>query len=145
MHKDAARCSAALVPVPRAEGPTIPETLAAVPVTAWGVARRTDHAFPAFRAFSLEGLGGVRGAAFCPDTAAGCQSYNPVAENAVVSSASGGRQPPERSTAEKASVARSEANAASNASEVVGEGGIGIPNGITRLIVHASRTPRPAR
>src|SRR5438552_19169030 len=39
-------------------------------------------------------------------------SYNPVAENAVVSSASGGRQPPERSTAEKASVARSEANAA---------------------------------
>jgi len=58
---------------------------AAVPVTAWGVARRTDHAFPAFRAFSLEGLGGVRGAAFCPDTAAGCQSYNPVAEQQTIS------------------------------------------------------------
>ncbi len=34
------------------------------------------------------------------------------------------------------------ANAASNASDVSGDGGIGVPNGDTSVISHASRTPR---
>ena len=60
--------------------------VAAVPVTAWGVARRTDRAFPAFRESSLRGVAGVRVAIFCPgETFEGCQGYNPVAEQRIVS------------------------------------------------------------
>ena len=59
---------------------------AAIPVTAWGVARRTDRAFPAFRASTLRGVAGVRIALFCPgETFEGCQGYNPVAEQRIVS------------------------------------------------------------
>ena len=59
---------------------------AAIPVTAWGVARRTDRAFPAFRQSALRGVAGVRIAQFCPgETFEGCQVYNPVAEQRIVS------------------------------------------------------------
>ena len=59
---------------------------AAIPVTAWGVARRTDRAFPAFRQSSLRGLAGVRVPLFCPgESFDGCQGYNPVAEQRIVS------------------------------------------------------------
>src|SRR5574341_507283 len=37
------------------------------------------------------------------------------------------------------------AKAATNALEVAGDGGIGAPNGMTKLISHASRTPRVVR
>lgn len=59
---------------------------AAIPVTAWGVARRTDHAFPAFRRASLRGVAGVRIAQFCPGaTFDGCEVYDPVNEQRIVS------------------------------------------------------------
>ena len=51
---------------------------AAIPVTAWGVARRTDRAF---RAYALQGTEGLRGVGFCPGaTFDGCEGYDPVAE-----------------------------------------------------------------
>ena len=54
---------------------------AAIPVTAWGVARRTDRAFPEFRAYTLQGLDGLRAVGFCPGaTFDGCEHYDPVTE-----------------------------------------------------------------
>ena len=61
---------------------------AAVPVTAWGVARRTDRAFLDFRDYAVEGLATMRTVAFCPAEFAevpdfgieGCRRYRSADE-----------------------------------------------------------------
>ena len=71
---------------------------AAVPVTSWGIARRTDRAFAEFRFASLRGLAGVRGVTFCPEGSSGCfPPHNPIAEQQEIS-----RWPEVRGTARQA-------------------------------------------